>query len=98
MSEISIVVPLSQLPPGIELTALNLIELLTDSERWRLDAERYRGQCQALITEMRSAGASLDLILNEVDGEYERVQALRNFARELRDMGQSYLVPPGLGE
>lgn len=87
MSELSLLVPLKELPADTNLTAEGVLRAITDAAEAKTLAEHYRKMYEQLSASMRSAGSSLSLILDEVDGEYEKIKALRQFAAELKEAG-----------
>jgi len=94
MSEMSLIVPLSILPEGTALTVEGLITSIADSAKHLEAAEHYRQRYNNLQTVIASAGNSLTLILTEVEGEFEKLQALRAFAAELTAVGKAHREQP----
>lgn len=87
MSGIAIVVPLEALPSDVQLSPRDIINTLKDGEKHRREAEQLKGQYNTLVSQMRAAGNSLQLILDEVDDPWHKANALRNFATELKEAG-----------
>lgn len=88
MSNIQIIIPLDILPEGTALTAESVLAVITESEKHRETAEQYKQMYNMLAQQMASAGKSLALILDEVDDQFEKAQALRGFAQELTQLGR----------
>ena len=95
MTELSIVVPLSALPPGVELTAEGLLAALTDGESYRVqadeakaDAAQHKQRYNDLVAAVQPAGRDLTRILDEVEG-YDQARTLRRFAQELTEFGSA---------
>lgn len=84
MSELSIVIPLSMLPPDFPLETTELLAALTESGKLRQDVEQFKSRYNALVREWNTAGNSLELILDEVEG-FEKARALRAFVQTLKD-------------
>lgn len=91
---ISIVVPLDVLPKGMTLDSETLISALTNYESATLKAERTQAEYNSLVSQVKSIGANLELILNEVDDPFEKVRALRNLVTELKEWGSSVRPMP----
>jgi hypothetical protein len=88
MSEIQIIVPLSAFGENVDLTPEGITKTLTETVEARNAAEQSKERYNALVSEVQSAGRSLTLILDEVEG-FAQAQALRSFAREMSDMGKA---------
>lgn len=84
MSELQIVIPLSLLAGAQDLSTEGIIAYLEDTRAAREAMQHYKDQYNALAERVRSAGNSLTLILDEVNDDFERAKALRNFAQEMK--------------
>lgn len=84
---IQVIIPLDMFPEDTDMTVEGLLRTLGDAQTARAAANHYKELYNALAQQMQSAGNSLQLILDEVDGEWERVQALRRFAEEMKEAG-----------
>lgn len=96
MSELSLVVPLSALPEGIELTSEGLLTALSDVEKhreavehYKIESEQRREQYNALVAQVGAAGRDLVRILDEIEDEYDKARALRTYASEMQSFGAS---------
>lgn len=94
MSEIQIIVPMSAFAEGTELTPAGIAATLQDTVAARAEAEQTKVRYNTVVSDLRSAGNSLSLILTEVDDEYEKLKALRRFAEELKQYGQTVREMP----
>lgn len=85
MSEVQLIIPLSAVAGAASLTAEGLAEQLTKTIEYK---QRYEGlvvDYNGLVQLLNSTGASLEHILDEVEG-FDQAKALRGFISELKSL------------
>jgi len=94
MSEIQIILPLSAIA-GIstDLNAQTIMQNLNDSMQYKQDLNSLIEAYNNLVYTLNGAGRNIDLILDEVDDQYEKARALRKLAAEFKNFRQMQRHP-----
>jgi len=74
---------------NVEMTVQGIGAALMDTTASRAEADYWKEKYDNLVHMMKNAGKGLELILDEVEEPFERVKALRSFAKELKELGAS---------
>ena len=89
MTDVQILLPLSVVQGAENLTAEGIAEYLSNAVHFKIEADSHKARYNALVQRVQAAGRDLERILDEVDDGYEKVRALRNYARQMKEEGQS---------
>jgi hypothetical protein len=84
MSEVQILLPLSIFDGAKDLKPETLVTTLQDAVFLRNNLLRFETRVAELQQQIHSYGASLELILEEVDNPLEKAKALRKLAADMK--------------
>jgi hypothetical protein len=92
MQDIQIIVPLSALPDDIQMTPQSILSafvethtLLQKVENLELKLYQTVARHNQLVAKLNANGRNLERILDEVDDQFAKAQALRNLAAEMKE-------------
>lgn len=92
MQDIQIIVPLSALPDDIQMTPQSILSAFTEThtllqkvENLELKLYQTVARHNQLAAKLNANGRNLERILDEVDDQFMKAQALRNLAAEMKE-------------